>query len=109
MSPGYGIRENVNKFLEQSGRIVFRGDPLITRSKHGNAHIYRKLSKNEPEYVRIALQAVLGSDPTREAIAILQCHAGIPAAVALFETKAEAAKVTAWRLKHEQMLSMSRY
>jgi hypothetical protein len=70
---------------------------LMTTSRNGNRHLYIKLSRSYPELVRIALQAVLGSDPTRELLSALQSEVSMPAAVALFETANEAEKVKLWR------------
>lgn len=70
---------------------------LTTISRGGNRHVYIRLARPYPELVRIALQACLGSDPTREMLSALQSEVGMPAAVALYETATEAPKVEAWR------------
>lgn len=90
--------ECINQVNGQSA-ILANYPMLYTTSRNGNKHLYIRLARPTPELVRIALQACLGSDPTREFLAAMQSEAGMEAAVALFERKPMAELVREWRSK----------
>lgn len=56
-----------------------------TESKSGNKHVYVKLADEWPETTRIALQAALGSDPTREFLNVMRHNAEVESPILLFE------------------------
>jgi hypothetical protein len=62
-----------------------------TESKNGNKHVFVRLVTAMPALQRIALQATLGSDPTREFLCLMNELAGTPK-VLLFE-KPDAAEI----------------
>jgi hypothetical protein len=74
---------------------------LETVSRNGRRHVYLRLDTTLPVESRVALQALLGSDPKRETISVLRCRAMatnedvLP--TVLFETNEEAKRVGAWR------------
>lgn len=72
-------------------------DELVTTSKGGNKHVYLRLDRNISPLTRLVLQAVLGSDPVKEALTLLRIRAGGTGAVALFETPEQAEQVRQWR------------
>lgn len=96
-------RGRVLEVLEQNGWGVQA--TLTTRSKNGNQHEYIKLDVALGPLQRIALQAILGSDPVREVLSVLRLNAGATASTALFETKLEAVRVKQWRKKHSMTVT----
>lgn len=88
----------VTEVLEQNGWSVV--DTLRTTSKGGGAHLYIKMGVAIGPLQRIALQAMLGSDPVREVLSMLRLSAGATASTALFETPDMALRVVKWRKKH---------
>lgn len=70
---------------------------LHTKSKSGNSHVYIKLEQLISHKDRIILQAVLGSDPTREFLSLLRQRKGFMWPTVAFETTEEAARVEEWR------------
>lgn len=91
-------------FYGESG--MFSGESLITTSQHGNHHRYLRLSKPLPLPVRIALQALMGSDPVREMLSLLRAYGctedlRTPQLV-LFETDEEVGKAREFVAKSQQ-------
>jgi hypothetical protein len=58
-----------------------------TLSRNGNRHVYIKLQNALKAPERIALQACLGSDPTREFLSLKRWLNNDPNPILLFETK----------------------
>jgi hypothetical protein len=58
---------------------------LWTESMSGNKHVTIKLSESMPITERIAFQAALGSDPTRELLALIGDREGKRIPVCFFE------------------------
>lgn len=73
-------------------------DELVTNSKGGNKHVYLRLDRKISPLTRLVVQAVLGSDPVKEALTLLLLRAGGTGAVALFETPKQAERVRHWRI-----------
>lgn len=103
------INKTVDRFIASiesengPGTAVYADYPTLTTvSRRGNRHRYIKLTRPYPELVRICLQAVLNSDPTRELLAALQSEVGMPAAVALYEKPKEAERVRQWREEYNK-------
>jgi hypothetical protein len=92
-------REELNvrviETLENNGVHVV--SMIETKSKSGNKHVWIKLDTQMPVEARIALQAVLGSDPIRETLSMLRYLAKSEAALAMFETFKGAEQVKLWR------------
>lgn len=63
-----------------------------TESKSRNKHVFIALSDPQPIQRRIALQAALGSDPTREFLSLMSVDACLVSPVVMFE-KPEATEV----------------
>jgi hypothetical protein len=77
---------------------------LVTRSKSGNGtHVYLRLAAPITWSERIALQAILGSDPVKEIISLMRLRENWEYYSMCFETAEEAKRVEAWR-KEEAML-----
>lgn len=75
---------------------------LWTKSKSGNAHLWVFLNVDLDDMTRSFAQAILGSDPAREVFNYVRLQESTDDkeyAMALFETKEEAAKVREWRRK----------
>ncbi len=97
-SPGatlQDLNQEVVAALADNG-IIFIGH-LITKSKSGNTHIHLGLNKELDQGLRIALQAALGSDPVREALAVCRKREGSDTPCVLFESRLSAIKVDLWR------------
>lgn len=92
---GMDVRLNIIGVLAQN-RILVLAD-LTTTSAGGNAHVYFRLDREFTPLQRIALQACLGSDPTREVLSIIRDDAQSNYPTAMFETTDEAIKVESWR------------
>lgn len=78
-----------NKVMKVLRSVALVRDIITTRSAGGGRHVYISLNKPVVSFVRIALQAALGSDPTREALCILQEIGQLPKQpcnICLFET-----------------------
>jgi hypothetical protein len=71
---------------------------LRTVSRNGNTHVYLRLNRFVSLFERLALQAVLQSDPVKEILTTLRALDG-EGVIALFETSIEAIRVARWRLK----------
>jgi hypothetical protein len=75
---------------------------LYVRSPGGNTHGYVKLAVDQPlpHDVRVALQAILGSDPKREILNLLRIHGPNPGRIGeqtvMFETPETAEVVREW-------------
>lgn len=89
----YGI---LDVLLEK--KIVVPDCMLVTTSKNGNHHVYLRLVNSLDIASRVALQAALGSDLMREALAIVRKKLGTEqsAISVLFETSDEAVRVKEW-------------
>lgn len=81
---------------------------LVTISKGGNKHMYLRMDFSGDELTlfgfipinkeaKIALQALLGSDPVKELLSLARVRIGSTAPIALFETDTEAKRVEEWR------------
>lgn len=76
-----------------------------TTSANGRSHLYVRLSHKIVEAERLALQAILGSDPLREALGFVHMQNGrIP--TVLFETTKALEKVQQRREKRNQLTPM---
>jgi hypothetical protein len=63
----------------------------ITSSKSGNKHIYLKTGENFTPAEKIAIQAILGSDPVREFLSLYRAqHSNLGAPSLLFEVPSRA-------------------
>lgn len=69
-------------FADEEDGVVKR---LYTASQNGNEHRYLRLRKPLSVEARIALQAILGSDPKREILSLLRVVRGVAPAIVLFE------------------------
>lgn len=98
-SKEYAPRQAVIEALFNAGEenSIAVMDELVTTSKSGNKHVYLRLNRKLSPLTRLVLQAVLGSDPVKEALTLLRIRAGGTGAVALFETPQQAARVRQWR------------
>jgi hypothetical protein len=92
------VKLDVEVILLREGILSPQNGKLMTTSKSGanHHHVYFRTVKPMGEAERIALQALLGSDPLREALGIVHLQRGAIASV-LFETPEEAKKVSDWR------------
>lgn len=79
------VLAKVMGLLEHNGYVV--EEVKRTVSKSGNTHVYLRFPNPLQNIERIALQACLGSDRTREALAVLRCMAGNPRPSVFFELK----------------------
>lgn len=61
-------------------------ETLVTISASGNQHYYYRLKKPLPPLARVALQAILGSDPSHEMLNLLRILDGTDPSMVLFET-----------------------
>jgi hypothetical protein len=86
--------EQWDKFLSHRLSWFLKFFPVVrvwwTASKSGNKHVYITLLEPQPLERRVALQAVLGSDPTREFLNLMRVFNGMTETgnlpVVLFET-----------------------
>lgn len=63
--------------LELLSLDPYLDDPVtVRRSRNGNRHVIIKLARALPVEERILLQALLGSDPVREALSLARVRAG---------------------------------
>lgn len=76
---------------------------VVTRSVSGNMHVWLRLSRPMDAASRIALQALMGSDPVREALSLLRLQAMSEAPIALFETYGGANMVESWRAANAEI------
>lgn len=74
---------------------------IVTTSKSGNKHVYVRFDRPLLLLERLVIQAVLGSDPVKEALTLLRVLAESTGAIALFETPDQAKRVERWRMAHE--------
>lgn len=75
---------------------------LVTISKSGKTHRYYKVDPPIKSHMaRLVLQLALGSDPVKEVLSLVRIMKPIEnepeSAIALFETKRQAARVVLWR------------
>lgn len=89
------VNEKVQDIL-RSEQLV--SDVFLTRSRSGNTHVYVRLTHPVSEVERIALQAALGSDPTREALSMAYHFKALEPTTVFFETPEQAERVEQWRL-----------
>lgn len=82
--------------LEADLRVGYLGI-LTTTSRNGGKHIYIRLQKELDVPTRIALQASLGSDRTRELLGILRELVGGERPCCMLETPEEYEKIMKWR------------
>jgi len=67
---------------------LFGVKPVMTwASKSGNLHMILETKENLGVETRIALQAILASDPVRELLALARWHNGVPEPVRLFKPR----------------------
>lgn len=67
-------------------------DPEFTESKSGNTHAVIRLAEPQPLHVRIAMQAALGSDGVKEALALIRHEHGVQEPCLLFRPKKKGKK-----------------
>lgn len=91
------LQENVLRALCRNGLQMLL--KLETTSKSGNKHVYIRFNRALSQIERTAIQAVLGSDLMREALAIVRIFAGCDPCSAMFETEAGVKAVEKWRKK----------
>lgn len=84
--------------LQENG-ITFRPLTLLTSSKSGNEHFYFKLEVPLTITERLCVQAILGSDPIKEALSLIRHMNSSEAPICLFETATESERVRQWRDK----------
>lgn len=70
---------------------------LETTSLHGNKHLWIRLTREVSDLERLALHAMLGSDPMREILGFKRYAECAEQISAVFETPAEARRVRNWR------------
>lgn len=79
--------------------IAMERVPLYLFSKSGppKRHVYLRLARPLSDLERVALQACLGSDATRELCGWFRIHYKVESPTLLFETLENAAAIEAWR------------
>ncbi len=91
---------SVTEALNRGGFKIRALGRLVTVSQSGKGkHIYLHLSDFVNPLERIAIQAVLGSDPLKEALSLCRYRKQCEVPTVLFETPAWAKRVEQWRKK----------
>ena len=85
----FDTEDQWDKFLKQRLTILLQYLDVArvwwTESKSGNKHVYIKLKKEMGFVERIAYQAALGSDPTRELLSLARLSIGQGETTLMFE------------------------
>lgn len=104
--PTWKIDQKLVQVLSDNGYQLNHGRTTISKNK--KRHVYYRTNRKLTDHERILLQAILGSDSTRELLSMIRLTEGSKCPTALFETKAMVKLVEAWRKdcdkKDEDML-----
>lgn len=93
---GPGDRQRFERALPALEEGLVRSS-LETRSPGGEGwHVYLRMGRWLGAEARVGMQAILGSDPMREAPAMREALEGRLPVVVLFETQDEARRVDTW-------------
>jgi len=91
-----------HRLLTAGGWLPSR-PPKITRSRGGNLHAVIRLAQPTPALERVLLQALLGSDPVREARNYGRVKNGAPYPILFFEKKKQ------WKKPKLRRLSTAKF
>lgn len=97
------VRSNADRIIRRvwsamvENGVVSSGNAQFTTSKGGNIHVYLHTTFPLDHLTRIALQAMLGSDPIKELLSLRRLEEGSTIPVLLFELPDQAKLVEEWR------------